>query len=105
HIIWAGVLYILVILGVIVSIMDKTGAIVQVLPFLILFAFLIFRPLIKAYRSNSPGNIKKAVIAGVLSLIVLNAALAVGFSVWWYGILILLLLPLSLLLAKLFAVT
>ncbi|MEM9141865.1 MAG: UbiA-like protein EboC [Bacteroidota bacterium] len=104
HIIWAGVVYILVILGVMVSIINKPGA-MQAVPFLALFAFLIFKPLIKAYRYNSPKNIKKAVIAGVLSLIVLDAAFASGLSVWWYGLLIVLLLPLSLLLSKLFAVT
>ncbi|MGF1558237.1 MAG: ubiquinone biosynthesis protein UbiA, partial [Flavobacteriaceae bacterium] len=61
--------------------------------------------LISAYRLNSPGNIKKAVVAGVLSLIVLDASLAAGFSFWWYGLLMLLLLPLSVFLSKLFAVT
>ncbi len=105
HIIWAGVLYILVILAVVTIVMFKTDNILQVVPFLALFAFLVFRPLIRAYHLNSPQNIKKAVIAGVLSLIVLDASLAVGFSVWWYGLLLLLLLPLSILLSKLFAVT
>lgn len=105
HIIWAGVLYILVILAVVTIVMFKTDNILQVIPFLALFAFLVFRPLVHAYRLNSPENIKKAVIAGVLSLIVLDASLAVGFSVWWYGLLLLLLLPLSILLSKLFAVT
>ncbi|WP_422079468.1 UbiA-like protein EboC [Ulvibacterium sp.] len=105
HIIWAGVLYNLVILAVITLIMSQTDNILQAVPFLALFAFLVFRPLIRAYRINSPENIKKAVIAGVLSLIVLDASLAVGFSVWWYGLLLLLLLPLSIFLSKLFAVT
>ncbi|WP_425237669.1 UbiA-like protein EboC [Ulvibacterium sp.] len=105
HIIWAGILYILVILAIVTIVMSKTDNIVQVIPFLALFAFLVFKPLIRAYNLNSPQNIKKAVIAGVLSLIVLDASLAVGFSVWWYGLLLLLLLPLSLLLSKLFAVT
>lgn len=105
HIIWAGILYGLVIFGVVTMVLFETDQILQTIPFLLLFAFLVFKPLMNAYRSNSPSNIKKAVIAGVLSLIVLDAALAVGFSVWWYGLLILLLLPLSMLLSKLFAVT
>lgn len=105
HIIWAGILYALVIFGVVSVVLLETDQILQTIPFLILFAFLIFKPLVGAYRSNSPGNIKKAVIAGVLSLIVLDAVLATGFSIWWYGLLILLLLPLSMLLSKLFAVT
>jgi len=105
HIIWAGILYVAVISAVVTIVMIETSNLWQMIPFLLLFAFLVFRPLSKAYQLNSPERIKKAVIAGVLSLIVLDAALAVGFSVWWYGILLLLLLPLSILLSKLFAVT
>lgn len=105
HIIWAGILYALVIFGVVSMVYVQTREIMPMLLFLAVFGFLVFRPLINAYHLNSPGNIKKAVIAGVLSLIVLDAAIAVGFSVWWYGLLILLLLPLSMLLSKIFAVT
>lgn len=105
HIIWAGVLYASVISAVVTIVLTKTTNLWQTVPFLLLFAFLVFKPLIKAYHLNSPERIKKAVIAGVLSLIVLDAALAVGFSVWWYGLLLLLLLPLSIFLSKLFAVT
>ncbi|MGI9549896.1 MAG: UbiA-like protein EboC [Aurantibacter sp.] len=105
HIIWAGALYALVILSVVIVIVSKTEQFIQAIPFLILFTFLIFRPLIKAYQINSSENIRKAVIGGVLSLIVLDATLAIGFSVWWYGLLVLLLLPMSLFLSKLFAVT
>ena len=105
HIIWAGVLYASVISAVVTIVLTKTTNLWQTVPFLLLFAFLVFKPLMKAYHLNSPERIKKAVIAGVLSLIVLDAALAVGFSVWWYGLLLLLLLPLSIFLSKLFAVT
>jgi hypothetical protein len=49
--------------------------------------------------------IKKAVMAGVLSLVVMDACWAVGFSNWYIGIGVLLLLPVSLMLSKLFAVT
>ncbi len=105
HLIWAGVLYALVIFGVLGIHMYSSGSYLESIPFLGLFVFLIYRPLLNAYKANTPGNIKKAVIAGVLSLIVLDASIAVGFSFWWYGLLILLLLPLSMLLSKLFAVT
>jgi len=105
HIIWAGLLYAVVISAVVSIVILRTSNIWQMLPFLLLFAFLVYRPLLKAYQLNSPDHIKKAVIAGVLSLIVLDAALAAGFSVWWYGVLLLLLLPLSIFLSKLFAVT
>ncbi|MEP3210565.1 MAG: UbiA-like protein EboC [Maribacter sp.] len=105
HIIWAGILYATVISAVVTIVMKETTNFWQTIPFLLLFAFLVFKPLLKAYQLNSPERIKKAVVAGVLSLIVLDAAMAVGFSVWWYGILLLLLLPLSIFLSKLFAVT
>lgn len=105
HIIWAGILYAAVISAVVTIVMIETTNLWQTVPFVLLFAFLVYKPLIQAYHLNSPERIKKAVIAGVLSLIVLDAALAVGFSVWWYGLLLLLLFPLSIFLSKLFAVT
>ncbi len=105
HIIWAGALYGVVILSVVAIVMTKTENILQTAPFLALFAFLVVGPLVSAFRLNSPENIKKAVMSGVLSIIVLDACLAVGFSGWWYGLLLLLLLPLSILLSKVFAVT
>lgn len=105
HIVWAAVGYVLVILTL-VSIPIFTGHPVWIsLLFVLLFAFLVLRPLRKAYWENSPQNIKKAVKAGVISIIVLDAALAVGFSYWWVGVIILLLLPLSIFLSRLFAVT
>jgi len=105
HIILAGVLYAIVI-GLIASfIVIKTSNILQTLPFLALLAFLIYKPLLRAYKDNSPLHIKKAVIGGVLSLIVLDAAIAVGFSHVIIGVLIILLLPLSIILSRFFAVT
>jgi 4-hydroxybenzoate polyprenyltransferase len=77
----------------------------QVLPFLALFAWLIFPPLSRAWKDLKPQNIGKAVKAGIIALIVMDAALAVSFGVWWYGLLVLLLLPVSRFLARQFAVT
>lgn len=77
----------------------------QVVPFLLLFSFLIFPPLIRALKEQNPQFIGKAVKAGVLSLIVLNASLATVFAGWIYGLIILLLLPLSIGIAKKFSVT
>lgn len=105
HIIFAGVLYAVVIFSVLGLMASSGRSLLFVVPFLTIFALAVFSPLFKAYRDNSPGNIKKAVVAGVLSLILLDSALAVGFSHWWIGVLIILLLPLSLGLSKLFAVT
>jgi 4-hydroxybenzoate polyprenyltransferase len=75
------------------------------LPFLILFMFMIFPPLLKSIKSLQPSNIKLAVKAGVLSLIVLNATISAGFAGWVYGLIIICLLPISVLIAKGFAVT
>lgn len=105
HIVFAGMLYALVCIAVLVFHYNNDGNTLQTIPFILLFAILIYTPLVKAFLNNSPGNIKKAVIGGVLSIIVLDAIMAVGFSNWMVGIGILLLLPLSIILSKLFAVT
>jgi len=73
--------------------------------FLALFTFLIYRPLIAAYQNPEPMNIRKAVKTGVIALIVMDASLATCFVGWQYGLCILALLPVSILLAKVFAVT
>jgi 4-hydroxybenzoate polyprenyltransferase len=104
----AFILYSLVILSIaslsLISTVDSYKWL-QVLPFLALFAWLIFPPLSRAWKDLKPQNIGKAVKAGIIALIVMDAALAVSFGVWWYGLLILLLLPLSRFLARQFAVT
>lgn len=73
--------------------------------FIILFGGMVIPPFWKAALQPEPEVIKKAIKRGVLSLILLNAALAAGFGGFILGIIVVLLLPLSLLLAKLFAVT
>lgn len=105
HIIWAGLLYAVVIFSVLMILPDKQGKLLGLIPFLGLFIFLIYSSLIRAYRINSPENIKKAVVSGVLSIIVLDASLTVAFDSWQFGLIVLLLLPLSYILAKIFAVT
>jgi 4-hydroxybenzoate polyprenyltransferase len=72
---------------------------------LALLAYFIFPPLFAALRHPEAKRVMKAVKAGVVSLIVLDAALACGFAGLGWGLLILALLPLSRLLARLFAVT
>ncbi|NNF19835.1 MAG: UbiA-like protein EboC, partial [Flavobacteriaceae bacterium] len=105
HIIWAAVLYAIVLLCVIYAVTINAENISLGLIFSLLLALLIYRPLWKAYKENSAANIKKAVMAGVISLIVLDASLAISFAPLWYAILILLLWPLAILLSKIFAVT
>ena len=73
--------------------------------FLIPFVWMIFYTLIKAIRLPSPQNIGKAVRAGVIALIVMDASMAAAFGAIVLAFLIILLLPVSLWLAKIFAVT
>lgn len=83
----------------------KHGHFVYALFFVLIHALLIYPPLIRAYREPIGKNIGKAVKAGVLALIVMNASWAVAFDAFFLGLMITLLLPVSILLAKLFAVT
>jgi 4-hydroxybenzoate polyprenyltransferase len=73
--------------------------------FLTLFALLIYPPLIRAFSNPAGKNIGKAVKAGVLALIVMNAGWAAAFGSLYAALFIVLLLPVSILLARLFAVT
>jgi 4-hydroxybenzoate polyprenyltransferase len=73
--------------------------------FLMIFIWMIFRPLLRAIGSASGKNIGKAVKAGVIALIVLDASLAAAFGSLIMALLIIVLLPVSLWLSGLFAVT
>jgi 4-hydroxybenzoate polyprenyltransferase len=75
------------------------------LPFFVLLLYRIGKPLWRAFHSLSAPEIRSAVKAGVLSLIVLNACLAAAFAGPWYALGVLLLYVPAFLLAKLFAVT
>jgi 4-hydroxybenzoate polyprenyltransferase len=75
------------------------------LPFLGLLAARVLPPFWHAYREPQPGLIRSAVKAGVVSLIVLDAALAAGYAGPLYGLLVLALLFVAAILAQLFAVT
>jgi len=73
--------------------------------FLLVFSWMIFRPLLAAIRNASGKNIGKAVKAGVIALIVLDASLAAAFGSLVMALIIALLLPVSFWLSGLFAVT
>ncbi len=73
--------------------------------FLVPFTFMIFKPLLKAIDQPIGKNIGAAVKAGVVSLILMDAAWAVTFDALILAFVIAALLPLSLWLSKLFAVT
>ncbi|MEO8414673.1 MAG: UbiA-like protein EboC [Ginsengibacter sp.] len=101
---FAGFLYILVAASIlIISFYNKN--LLLTLIFLLLFAWMIFVPLFTAIQQPVGKNIGKAVKAGVIALILLNASWAAAFGFPWLALLIVLLLPLSLYLAKKFAVT
>lgn len=75
------------------------------LPFILIFGLAVIPPFVKAAANPEAAIIKKTVKRGVISLILLNSVLAAGFSGWVLGFLVVILLPFSLLLGHLFAVT
>ena len=100
----AVILYVIVI-GSVLMISDTKDNLILASLLLLPFAWMIFNPLIKAIQQPIGPNIGKAVKAGVIALILLNAAWASAFGNWQIAILIIILLPLSLWLSKKFAVT
>ena len=101
----ALLLIVIVILGLLGLGLLKNYQVLTALPFIVFFAIRVLLPFIKAVRQPTPEQIRIAVKAGVLSLIVLDATLAAGFTSWTYGLLVLILLPISMALAQVFAVT
>jgi 4-hydroxybenzoate polyprenyltransferase len=101
----ASFFYILVIASILyLAVVNKSGIYFAIV-FLLLFAWMIFNPLIKAMKQPSGKNIGKAVKAGVIGLILMNASWASAFNAIYFAIIITLLLPVSIGLAKMFAVT
>jgi 4-hydroxybenzoate polyprenyltransferase len=76
-----------------------------VIPFIILLAVRVLLPIIKTVRQPTPENFRLAVRAGILSLIIVDATVATSFAGLPYGLLVLSLLPISMALAQVFAVT
>ncbi len=101
---FAGFLYIIVAAAVLI-ISFYTNHVLLTLIFLLPFVWMIFAPLLAAIQQPAGRNIGKAVKAGVIALILLNASWTAAFGLPWLALLIVLLLPLSLYLAKKFAVT
>lgn len=75
------------------------------LPFILLFIFMINVPLFRAMKNPSGPNIGKAVKGGIIALIAMNAAWVAAFATIPFALAVILLLPISLVLGKLFAVT
>lgn len=103
-----GLLYLIVILAI-HFVSSHQGVQPQnmlfTLMFLLPFAFMIFRPLIVAIKDPAGKNIGMAVRAGVISLILMDAAWAAAFGAIYPAIFIACLLPVSISFAKWFAVT
>jgi UbiA prenyltransferase family len=81
------------------------GNVLLALPFIILHLIFVFKPLLKAINQPIGPNIGMAVKAGVLGLIIMDAAWIAISGNFIFAILVLLLLPISIFLAKIFAVT
>jgi 4-hydroxybenzoate polyprenyltransferase len=64
HILWSGMLYMAVILAMGWSIDQLGGHLSKAFPFFVLFSVMLMLPLLKAYRENSPQNIKKRSFLG-----------------------------------------
>lgn len=105
HITMAFFMYFLVLVFLVGLGMYTGSSYGYALPFIVVFASMVYVPLWNAFKKNTPGNIRKAVKAGVISLILLDACIAVIFAGWALGLSIIVLLPLSLFLARQFAVT
>ncbi len=73
--------------------------------FTVAWVYMIFTPLIRASRNPQGPLIGKAVRAGVIALILMNAAWAAAFGFPVVALVIASLLPISILLARMFAVT
>lgn len=100
----AALLYILVVAALLlVSFSLETMP--SALPFAAFFVFMIFIPLQKAINKPEGPRIGKAVKSGVISLIIMNATWAAAVGNWKMALLIIVLLPISIGLGRLFAVT
>ncbi len=100
----AGLLYLLVSAGQLYMAHISDTLYLTAL-FVALHLFLVFKPLLKAIQNPIGSNIGKAVKAGVLSLIVMDAAWVSVSGNIYLAVLVLLLLPVSMFLARYFAVT
>lgn len=99
------ILYVLMIVGIFHLMFLDKFIMVHCLPFLALFILFTLPPLIMALKNPDPLTIRKAVKRSILALIILDAAIASGFAGYETGIAVLILLPVSIGLAKKFAVT
>lgn len=93
------------VIGVMLFFAWQRAQILLALIFIAPFAWMIFKPLFKAIQEPIGKNIGLAVKAGVISLILMDAAWAAVFGSLGLAFFIAFLLPLSIWLSKRFAVT
>ena len=99
-----GFLY-LIVISFILTVAQAKDNLLLTLVFLLPFSFMILSPLVRAIEDPVGKNIGKAVKAGVISLILMDAAWAATFGAVYAAIAIAFLLPISIWLSKRFAVT
>jgi 4-hydroxybenzoate polyprenyltransferase len=102
---FASGLVTLITISLLILALLSSYRILTALPFVVIFGAAVLPAFYKAAFTPSPEYIRKAVERGVLSLILLNSAIAAGFSGFIIGGIVLILLPVSMLLARLFSVT
>lgn len=102
---YAAAFFYLIVLAAISWFAYRNDQLLYAVGFILLFAIMIFLPLSKAIKDPVAKNIRHSVKAGVLAVILMNAAWAAAFGAIGWALIILCLLPLSILLAKFFAVT
>jgi 4-hydroxybenzoate polyprenyltransferase len=100
----AASLYALVMISIL-FVSFKNLALLPTCVFVALWAFVVFSALKNAINQPVGKLIGKAVKAGVIALIIMNAAWASAFGLTFMALVIIGLLPVSILLAKVFAVT
>lgn len=100
----AGVLYALA-MGAILVIGLKNQQLLWPVLLIGVWAFMVFVPLFRAIQKPQGPLIGRAVKAGVIALILMNAAWAATFGFPLIALIIAALLPVSVLLARMFAVT
>ncbi len=100
----ATVLYLMAMASILYLSLIRGYAVTTVF-YVVAWALMVFVPLRNAWVRPEGRLIGQAVKAGVLALILMNAAWASAFGVGYLALVIILLLPLSLGLARVFAVT
>lgn len=101
----AGILYLIVISTQLYIAYNTAQQIFASFSLLFIFGLFIFLPLIAAIKNPVGPTIGKAVKAGVLSLILMDAAWCMAFGFPVLGLITILLMPVSIFLSTYFAVT